>query len=312
MTLKHIPVLLKECIDGLNIKSNGIYVDCTVGGGGHSFFIAQKIFNGQKSKLICIDRDQYALSAAKKKLVDFSKKIIFIHDNFCHIKKIAAENQINKVDGILLDLGVSSFQLDIAERGFSYMKNANLDMRMDQSQKLTAFDLVNKSDIKELSFIIKTYGEEKFYKQIANKICFLRKKKPIKTTLELVEAIRSTVPKKYLYKNHPEKKTFQAIRIAVNNEIQILEQTLRDCIDLLNTDGRLCVISFHSLEDRMVKNIFKDTAIGCICPKEFPICICNKKPVCEIITKRPICATELEIKNNSRSHSAKLRIIKKI
>ena len=312
MNLNHIPVLLNESINGLNIKTNGIYIDGTVGGGGHSFFIAQKIFSDEKSKLICIDRDEFALSMAKKKLKPFEEKIIFVHDNFCNIKQIAEGNKICGVDGILLDLGVSSFQLDDIERGFSYIKNACLDMRMDRNQKFTAFDLVNKSDIKKLEFIIKTYGEEKFYKQIANKICRAAKMKSIGTTLELAEIIKSAIPKKFHGKGNPAKKTFQAIRIAVNNEIEILEQTLKDCINLLNKDGRLCVISFHSLEDRIVKNIFREFSTGCICPKDFPICVCKKKAVCEIINKKPICAEKNEIDINSRAHSAKLRIIKKI
>lgn len=312
MNLNHIPVLLNESINGLNIKTNGIYIDGTVGGGGHSFFIAQKIFSDEKSKLICIDRDEFALSMAKQKLKPFEKKIIFVHDNFCNIKKIAEENKICGVDGILLDLGVSSFQLDDVERGFSYIKNARLDMRMDRNQKFTAFDLVNKSDIKKLGFIIKTYGEEKFYKQIANKICRTAKIKSIETTLELVEIIKSAIPKKFHGKGNPAKKTFQAIRIAVNNEIEILEQALKDCINLLNKDGRLCVISFHSLEDRIVKNIFREFSTGCTCPKDFPICVCKKNAVCEIINKKPICAGKNEIDINSRAHSAKLRIIKKI
>lgn len=311
MSLKHISVLLEESIKGLDIKPNGIYIDGTVGGGGHSFFIANKLLD--TGKLICIDQDLFALDMAKKKLFEFDNKIIFVHDNFCNIKLIANKNNFDSVDGILLDLGVSSFQIDDCERGFSYIKNSRLDMRMDKTKKLSAFDIINYYDKKELEAIIKNYGEEKFYKQIVNKIFLARNIKPIETTFELVDIIKSALPKKVLYNNsHPAKKTFQAIRIAVNNELDILEKTIIDCVDLLKPGGRLCIISFHSLEDRIIKNSFKKLCNPCVCPRDFPVCVCNKKSLCDIITKKPICPSELEIKNNPRAHSAKLRIIKKI
>ncbi len=308
--MKHVSVLLNEAIENLNINPDGIYVDGTVGGGGHSFEIAKRLNVG---KLICIDQDEFAISMASKRLACFKNKVKFIHDNFSNMKQIALQNGIENVDGILLDLGMSSFQIDDAMRGFSYMNDAPLDMRMDKSSKISAFDVVNNYSLTDLDFIIKSYGEESFHRQIASKIVEHRKKSPIESTLQLVEIIKFALPKKVLYNDsHPAKKTFQAIRIAVNNEIEILESAIEDCMDLLNKNGRLCIITFHSLEDRIVKHTFKKLQNPCTCPSDFPVCVCKNKPVCRIITKKPIYPSEEELKNNSRAHSAKLRVAQKI
>lgn len=308
--MEHISVLLNEAVENLNVNPDGIYVDGTVGGGGHSFEIAKRLDTG---KLICIDQDEFAISMASKKLACFKNKIEFIHDNFSNIKQIVSENGIEKVDGILLDLGMSSFQIDDTMRGFSYMNDAPLDMRMDKSNKISAFDVVNSYSFEDLDFIIKNYGEESFHKQIARKIVEHRKNSPIESTMQLVNVIKLSLPKKVLYNdNHPAKKTFQAIRIAVNNEIEILENAIMDCMDLLNKNGRLCIITFHSLEDRIVKHTFKKLQNPCICPSDFPVCVCKNKPVCRIITKKPIYPSAQELKNNSRAHSAKLRVAEKI
>lgn len=307
--LKHISVLLNEVIDYLHINPSGIYVDGTVGGGGHSFFIAKNL--NDTGKLICIDQDEFALKMARKKLLSFCNKTFFYHANFSDIKKIVGD--IGQVNGILLDLGMSSFQIDDVARGFSYIHDAPLDMRMDKSKKFSAFDIVNGFTIQKLDDIIKTYGEEKFHKQIAKKIVSARSIAPIKTTLQLVEIIKSALPSKILHNgSHPAKKTFQAIRIAVNDELNILEQTIFDAVDLLKPNGRLCIITFHSLEDRIVKHTFKKLQNPCTCPSDFPICICNKKTVCRLITPKPVLPSAIELQNNNRSHSAKLRVVEKI
>lgn len=306
MEFKHIPVLLNETIEELNIKPDGIYVDGTLGGAGHSYEIAKRL--SSKGKLVGIDRDEDALIAAKKRLSEF-KNCEFVHGNHDDIKQILKNLNIDKVDGILLDLGVSSYQIDEKERGFSYLGDNVLDMRMDKSQKLTAKDVVNKYDEKQLEKIIFEYGEERFAKKIATEICEARKVKEITTTKDLVEIIEKARP--YLKDGHPAKKTFQAIRIEVNNELKPLYNTIRDSIDCLKIGGRLCVITFHSLEDRAVKSAFVDAQGKCTCPKDLPYCICNYETFGKIITKKPIEASDEEIKYNSRSKSAKLRVFER-
>ena len=303
----HIPVLLNECIEGLNIKKNGIYVDGTLGGAGHSLEICKKL--GQTGMLIGIDRDEEALKFAKDKLKGYTN-VKFVNDNHQNIKEILSNLKLNQVDGILLDLGMSSYQIDETERGFSYLKDSPLDMRMDRNQELTAEIVINEYSEEELARIIYEYGEEKFSRKIARKICEERKSKRITTTLELVEIIEKCVPHN---KNagHPAKRTFQAIRIEVNNEIEPLYRAVIDCIDSLKKGGRLCIITFHSLEDRAVKNAYNDSLGKCTCPKDLPYCICNKEVKGKIITKKPILPTEEEMNLNSRSRSAKLRIFER-
>ena len=308
MEFKHIPVLLKECIEGLNIKENGIYVDGTLGGAGHSKEIVKRL--SDEGKLIGIDRDKQALKAAKENLSDFSN-IIYIHGNHDDIKSILEEIQISKVDGILLDLGVSSFQLDEETRGFSYMKEAMLDMRMDQSAKLSAREIVNTYSEDQLSRILWEYGEEKFSKKIAHAICEERKKKEIETTLELVELIKKVIPGKFQKDGHPAKRTFQAIRIEVNNELEPLYQTVQDCIDVVKPGGRVCIITFHSLEDKTVKKAFIDAQGKCICPPDLPYCVCGFESKGRMITKKPILPSKEEQEINPRAKSAKLRIFEK-
>ena len=303
----HIPVLLNECIDGLKIKKNGIYVDGTIGGAGHSIEICKRL--SKDGMLIGIDRDIDALDVAKDRLKDYHN-VRFINDNHQNIKKILNNIGIYMVDGILLDLGVSSYQIDEKSRGFSYINKAPLDMRMDKMQCLTAEDVVNTYREEDLARIIYEYGEEKFSKKIAKKICEERKINRITTTEELVNIIEKCVP---YNKNqgHPAKRTFQAIRIEVNNEIEPLYKTVVDSIDSLKVGGRLCIITFHSLEDRAVKNAYMDSVGKCTCPKDLPYCVCNRKEKGKIITKKPILPNEEEININSRSKSAKLRIFEK-
>lgn len=308
MEFKHKPVMLSECIEGLNIKPEGIYVDGTMGGAGHSIEIAKRLTN--KGLLIGIDRDEEAICVAKKRLSMFSN-IIFVHDNHDSIKKILENLNINQVDGILLDLGVSSYQLDERSRGFSYIGDGILDMRMDKSQTLTAKDIVNNYSQEELYEIIHEYGEEKFAKPIAKKIVEYRKQKQIERTDELVKIIEKVLPKRK-GEGHPAKRTFQAIRIEVNNEIKPLYNTVIDSIDLLKTGGRLCILTFHSLEDRAVKNAFVDSIGKCTCPPGLPYCMCGAKSKGKIITKKPILPKESELQENSRSKSAKLRIFEKV
>lgn len=310
LEFKHVSVLLNECIENLNIKPDGIYVDGTLGGAGHSLEIVKKL--SQDGKLIGIDRDIDALKFAKEKLKDFSN-VQYVHGNHDDIKSILNELGIEQVDGILLDLGMSSYQIDEQSRGFSYMADAELDMRMDRSQEIDAKTVINTYKEEELSKILYEYGEEKFSRQIAKNICNYRKDKKIETTKQLVEIIEKSIPP-YAKdgKGHPAKKTFQAIRIEVNNEIEPLYNTVINCIRALKSKGRLCIITFHSLEDRAVKMAYSDALGKCTCPKELPYCVCNKEVLGKIISKKPILPSEEEMKNNSRSKSAKLRVFERI
>ena len=309
MKFEHKPVLLQECIEGLQIKPDGIYVDGTMGGAGHSIEIVKRL--SDKGKLIGIDRDEEALKASKERLSSY-KNVEYIHDNHDNIKEILQRLQIEKVDGILLDLGVSSYQLDERNRGFSYLGENELDMRMDKTQELTAKRVVNYYSEKELANLIYEYGEERFSRQIARNICNYRKEKTINTTKELVDIIEKSIPKSKQNDGHPAKRTFQAIRIEVNNEIKPLYNTVKDCIDCLKPQGRLCIITFHSLEDRAVKNAYIEAKGKCTCPSDLPYCVCGAKTLGKIITKKPIIATEEEQEENSRSKSAKLRIFERI
>ena len=308
MEFKHEPVLLKECIKALNINPDGIYIDGTLGGAGHSLEIAKKL--SPKGLLIGIDRDTEALRAAKDKLKNYTN-VRYIHDNHDNIKQILEELQINGVDGILLDLGVSSYQLDEKSRGFSYIADAELDMRMDKEQKLTAKEIVNTYLEEKLANIIWEYGEERFSRQIARNICKSREQKKIETTGELVEIIKKSIPLSKQQDGHPAKRTFQAIRIEVNNEIQPLYNTILDCINCLNKNGRLAVLTFHSLEDRAVKKAYNEAEGKCTCPSDLPYCVCGAISQGKIINKKPIEATKEETERNSRAKSAKLRIFEK-
>ena len=308
MEFKHEPVLLKECIKALNINPDGIYIDGTLGGAGHSLEIAKKL--SPKGLLIGIDRDTEALRAAKDKLKNYTN-VKYIHDNHDNIKQILEELQINGVDGILLDLGVSSYQLDEKSRGFSYITDAELDMRMDKEQKLTAREIVNTYSEEKLANIIWEYGEERFSRQIARNICKSREQKKIETTGELVEIIKKSIPLSKQKDGHPAKRTFQAIRIEVNNEIQPLYNTILDCINCFNKNGRLAVLTFHSLEDRAVKKAYNEAEGKCTCPSDLPYCVCGAISQGKIINKKPIEATKEETERNSRAKSAKLRIFEK-
>lgn len=308
LEFKHKPVMLAECIKGLNIKENGIYVDGTLGGAGHSKEIVQKL--SKQGLLIGIDRDQEALEAAQKNLKQFNN-VKYIYDNHDRIKEVLETLNVDKVDGILLDLGVSSYQLDERNRGFSYLGENILDMRMDKNQELTAKKVVNEYPEEKLANLIYEYGEERFSRQIAKNICLMRKEHEINTTKELVEMIERSIPKAKQKEGHPAKRTFQAIRIEVNNEIEPLYQTIINCIDCLKIKGRLCVITFHSLEDRAVKRAFLEAKGKCTCPSDLPYCICGAKSFGEIITKKPILATKKELEENTRSKSAKLRIFER-
>lgn len=306
----HVSVLLNECIENLNIKPDGIYVDGTMGGAGHSLEIVKKLF--PKGMLIGIDRDEEALAVAKERLKDFSN-VKYVHDNHDNIDEIIKNLNLKGVDGILLDLGVSSYQIDEKTRGFTYMNDGPLDMRMDKSQELTAEYIVNNYKEQELARIIFEYGEEKFSRKIAKNICEYRSNKKIETTSELVKIIEKSIPGKFREKNsHPAKRTFQAIRIEVNNEIEPLYNTVKNSINALNSKGRLCVITFHSLEDRMVKKAYVDAEGKCTCPKDLPYCVCENVSLGKIINKKPILPTEKEMQENSRSRSAKLRVFEKI
>ena len=308
MEFKHIPVMLNECIEGLNIKPNGIYVDGTIGGAGHSKEIAKRL--SPDGMLIGIDRDEEALKAAKENLKEYSN-VKYVHGNHDEIREILNELEIEKVDGILLDLGVSSYQLDERNRGFSYLGKNELDMRMDRTQNLTAKYVVNNYDEEKLANIIYEYGEERFSRNIAKNICKYRKEKQIETTEELVNIIEKSIPKSKQKDGHPAKRTFQAIRIEVNNEIKPLYDTILKSVECLNENGRLCVITFHSLEDRAVKDAYIEAQGKCTCPKDLPYCVCNYKSFGKIINKKPIEATENEKNENSRSKSAKLRIFER-
>lgn len=310
MKFEHIPVLLNETIEGLNIKSDGIYVDGTLGGAGHSLEIVKRLTTG---KLIGIDQDLNAIEKSKEVLKDYLDKIVLIHSNYSNIKEIMSDLNIERVDGILLDLGVSSHQLDEGERGFSYNKDAPLDMRMNTDSNFTAWDVVNKYSEKELERIIFNYGEEKWAKRIAKFIVEARNTKTIDTTLELVDLIKKAIPKKVRMEgHHPAKKTFQAIRIEVNNELKVLEESIPTMVRQLNKGGRLCIITFHSLEDRIVKKAFIELNKDCICPPELPVCVCDKEKEIEIITKKPIVPSNEEMDRNPRSRSSKLRIAERV
>ena len=307
MEFKHKSVLLNETIDGLNIKPDGIYVDGTLGGGGHAYEVCRRL--GEKGSIVGIDQDAAAIEAASARLKDFGEKVTIIRSNYCDMKSKLQEQGIDKVDGIMLDLGVSSYQLDTADRGFSYREDAPLDMRMDTRQKMTARDIVNDYTEADLYRVIRDYGEDKFAKNIAKHIVQARAVKPVETTAELSEIIRASIPMKFQKKSgHPAKRTFQAIRIELNRELDVLRDSLDDMIDLLNPGGRLCIITFHSLEDRIVKSAFRKNENPCTCPPDFPVCVCGKKSKGSIITKKPILPSEEELEYNSRSKSAKLRI----
>ena len=310
MEFNHVSVLLNECLEGLNIKENGIYVDGTLGGAGHSSEILKRL--SKEGRLIGIDQDTDALKAAKERLKDYSN-VTFVHSNFSNIENVLNNLNIDGVDGILMDLGVSSYQLDEGERGFSYMKDAPLDMRMNRENDFSAYNVVNEYSEEDLYRIIRDYGEEKFAKRIASFIVENRQEKNIETTLELVEIIKSARPAKARREGpHPAKRTFQAIRIEVNSELSILNKTIEDGVEKLNKGGRMAIITFHSLEDRIVKNKFRDLAVSCRCPKEFPVCVCGEKAKVKIISRKAIEPTKEEVEINPRSRSAKLRVIEKL
>ncbi|MGG7143695.1 16S rRNA (cytosine(1402)-N(4))-methyltransferase RsmH [Clostridium nigeriense] len=310
MEFKHVSVLLNECIEGLNIKENGIYVDGTLGGGGHSSEILKELSGD--GLLIGIDQDKDALKAAGLRLQNFNN-VKFVHSNFYNIDSILNNLQIEKIDGMLMDLGVSSYQLDKGDRGFSYMQDAPLDMRMNRENSLSAYEVINDYEEEEIYRIIRDYGEEKFAKRIARFIVENRENKPIETTLELVEIIKAAIPAKARREGpHPAKRTFQAIRIEVNSELSILNKAIEDGVNRLNKGGRMAIITFHSLEDRIVKLKFKELATSCTCPKEFPICVCGGKAKVKIITRKAIDPSKEEVDENPRSRSAKLRVVEKI
>lgn len=309
MDFKHISVLLQETIEGLNIKPEGIYVDGTLGGGGHSLEIVKQLTSG---RLICMDRDGEAIEAAKERLADYEEKISFVRSNFDRFGQVLDEMGMTGVDGVVLDLGVSSYQLDTPERGFSYNHDAPLDMRMDARCEKTAADIVNGASEEELVRILRVYGEERFAGRIAGVIVQEREKGKIQTTFELNEIVRRAIPNKFRREGgHPSKRTFQAVRIAVNGELDSLESALGVMIERLNDGGRLCVITFHSLEDRIVKNAFKTAQDPCTCPPDFPVCVCGKKSLGRVVTNKPVLPSEEEMENNSRSKSAKLRIFER-
>ena len=311
MEFKHVPIMLDECVLGLNIKEDGVYVDATIGGAGHSIEIAKRL--NQNGVLIGIDKDETAVSVSKQRLKDAKCKVIIVHDDFRNIKSILENLNIKKVDGILADLGVSSYQIDEASRGFSYNKDSELDMRMDKTSSLDAEKVVNTYSEKDLVKILFEYGEERYARQIVRNIIKHRQIKPIKTTLELRKIIEESVPSFELHKGGSvAKKTFQALRIEVNHELDALGDLLDDMIGLLNKNGRICIITFHSLEDRLVKNKFSVESRDCICDKSLPICVCHHRKSIRIITKKPIVPGEEELKLNSRSSSSKLRIAEKI
>lgn len=303
----HITVLQQESVEGLQVKPDGIYFDCTLGGAGHSYLIAGQL--GEKGRLIGIDQDDMALQSAKERLSPYGDRVTLVKSNFRHIKKIATELELPHIDGILFDLGVSSPQLDQADRGFSYHADAPLDMRMDREQPLTAYLIVNEWSEEELTRILYEYGEEKFSRRIAREMITYRTRKPIETTGELVEIIKKGIPAAARRTGpHPAKRSFQAIRIAVNDELNVFKEALKDSIALLSPGGRICVITFHSLEDRICKQIFQEYSKGCICPPGFPQCACGQTPVIKVITRKPVLPGEQELEVNSRARSAKLRI----
>lgn len=309
MAFEHKSVLLEETIENLSIKPEGIYVDGTLGGGGHSYEIAKRLTSG---RLIGIDQDEAAIAAAGERLAEFKDKVTIVRSNYSNIRQVLKDLSIDKVDGILLDLGVSSYQLDTPERGFSYKEDAPLDMRMDTRNELTAKDILNNYSEMEIYRIIRDYGEDKFAKNIAKHIVRMREEKPLETTFELVEAIKAAIPMKLRMKTgHPGKKTFQALRIELNKELEVLRDTLQDMIDLLKPEGRLCIITFHSLEDRSVKSCFRTNENPCTCPPNFPVCVCGKIPTGKAISRKPILPSVEELEYNKRSKSAKLRVFEK-
>lgn len=310
MEFHHVSVLFKESIEALKIKQDGIYVDGTLGGGGHSHGILSQC---DTVRLIGIDQDSDAIKAASERLSEFGSRVTIVNKNFSEIKNILSKLNIDKIDGAVLDLGVSSYQLDNAERGFSYMHDAALDMRMNRDSLKSAYDIVNSYSCEELTRIFYEYGEENWSKRIAEFICDRRKEKPVKTTFELVDIIKAAIPKKArLEGGHPAKRVFQAIRIEVNNELGILEKAIEDFVSVLKPGGRIAIITFHSLEDRIVKQTFQRLAKGCTCPKEFPVCMCGKTPQIKIVSRKPVLPGKDETEYNSRSKSAKLRIAEKI
>ena len=311
MEFAHVSVLLEETIEQLNIQPDGIYVDGTLGGGGHAYEVCKRL--GEKGRLIGIDQDADAIKAAGERLREFGDQVAIVRSNYCNMRQELQKLGIDRVDGIVLDLGVSSYQLVSAERGFTYREDAPLDMRMDQRQLRTARDIVNGYTEPELFRIIRDYGEDKFAKNIAKHIAAAREKKPIETTGELTEIIRGAIPAKVrMNGGHPAKKTFQAIRIELNGELEVLKSTLDDMIDLLKPGGRICVITFHSLEDRIVKTIFKTNENPCTCPSNFPVCVCGNKPKGRLAVKKPIVPSEEELIKNKRSKSSKLRVFERI
>lgn len=310
MNFEHISVLLEETVSELNIKSNGVYVDGTLGGAGHAYEVCKRL--GDSGRFVGIDQDEAAIITGRTRLQEFGDKVSIIRSNYSHMKQVLNDLGIEKVDGIVLDLGVSSYQLDTVERGFTYKEDAPLDMRMDNRQEITAKDIVNGYSEMELFRIIRDYGEDKFAKNIAKHIVRMRQEKEITTTYELNEAIKAAIPMK-VRKNtgHPSKKTFQAIRIELNRELEVLNNTLQDMIEVLNPGGRICIITFHSLEDRIVKSIFKKNENPCTCPPGFPVCMCGEKSKGKVITRKPILPSNIEIQANRRSKSAKLRVFEK-
>ena len=310
MVFKHKSVLLEETVNGLNIKPDGIYVDGTLGGGGHAYEVCKHLSN--KGRFIGIDQYEAAIVAASARLSDFGERVTIVRSNYCDMKLQLQKLGIDKVDGIVLDLGVSSYQLDTAERGFSYRVDAPLDMRMDRRQEMTAKDIVNDYSEMDLFRIIRDYGEDKFAKNIAKHIVMEREKGPIETTGQLIEIIKRAIPMKFQKTaGHPAKRTFQAIRIELNRELEVLRDSLDDMIDMLNEDGRICIITFHSLEDRIVKGIFKKNENPCTCPSHFPVCVCGNVSKGKVVTRKPILPGEEELEANSRSKSAKLRIFER-
>ncbi|MCI9018631.1 MAG: 16S rRNA (cytosine(1402)-N(4))-methyltransferase RsmH [Lachnospiraceae bacterium] len=311
MEFAHVSVLLRETIEQLNIRPDGIYVDGTLGGGGHAFEVCSRL--SDKGRLIGIDQDADAIAAAGKRLQKFKDRVTIVRSNYCNMRRELQRLGIERVDGIVLDLGVSSYQLDSAGRGFTYREDAPLDMRMDQRQTRTARTIVNEYSEQELFRVIRDYGEDKFAKNIAKHIAAARAKKPIETTGELTEIIRGAIPAKVrMNGGHPAKKTFQAIRIELNKELEVLKDSLDDMIDLLKPGGRICVITFHSLEDRIVKTIFKTNENPCTCPSNFPVCVCGNKPKGRLVVKKPIVPGEEELTKNKRSKSSKLRVFERI
>ena len=307
----HYSVLLDETIDNLNLRPGGTYVDCTLGGAGHAERILRGI--GKNGRLAGIDRDSYALQKASERLAPFGKRAVLIQGNFSDAPALLAEHGITEVDGVVADLGVSSFQLDNADRGFSYMHDAPLDMRMSREDSFCAYDVVNGYEEKKLAHIISLYGEERFAGRIAHNICFMREKQPIRTTFELSEIIKDAIPAKNRKDGpHPAKRTFQAIRIEVNGELDVIDQMIFGMFPLLTPGGRMAIITFHSLEDRIVKHAFLELTKGCECPPDFPVCVCGKKPQGRILTKKPILPSEKELAENPRSRSAKLRVCEKL